>query len=160
MRRVLGWADTLFTEVAALFSFGFLVCVSLQVLFRYVLEEPLPWSEELARYLFVWAALLAAAVTVGRNDTFTISLLAERLPLRGRWALDVLGAALGIIFTLIVLWKGIAMSWRMGGALSPVLQLSQGLVYAVIPLSALYMLVHLIFRLVTLWRAGPTEEAA
>ena len=42
----------MFTEVAALFSFGFLVCVSLQVLFRYVLEEPLPWSEELARYLF------------------------------------------------------------------------------------------------------------
>ena len=54
--------------------------MSLQVFFRYVLEEPLPWSEELARYLFVWAALLAAAVTVGRNDKFTISILAERLP--------------------------------------------------------------------------------
>ena len=159
MRRLLGWADTLFTEVAALFSFGFLVCVSLQVLFRYVLEEPLPWSEELARYLFVWAALLAAAVMVGRNDNFSISILVERLPVRGRWALDVVGAALGVLFVLIVLWKGVAMSWRMGGALSPVLQISQGLVYAVIPLSALYMLVHLLVRLVTLLRAGPSAAA-
>jgi TRAP-type transport system small permease protein len=159
MRRLLAWADTLFTEVAALFSFGFLVCVSLQVLFRYVLEEPLPWSEELARYLFVWAALLAAAVTVGRNDNFTISILAERLPLRGRWALDVLAAALGAVFALIVIWKGTLMSWRMGGASSPVLQISQGLVYAVIPLSALYMLVHLLVRFVTLLRVGPSAEA-
>jgi TRAP-type C4-dicarboxylate transport system permease small subunit len=159
MRRLLVWADTLFTEVAALFSFGFLVCVSLQVLFRYVLEEPLPWSEELARYLFVWAALLAAAVTVGRNDNFTIPILAERLPLRGRWALDVLAAALGVLFVLIMTWKGMAMSWRMGGALSPVLQISQGLAYAVIPLSALYMLVHLLVRFVTLLRIGPIAEA-
>jgi TRAP-type C4-dicarboxylate transport system permease small subunit len=159
MRRLLTWTDTLFTEVAALFSFGFLVCVSLQVLFRYVLEEPLPWSEELARYLFVWAALLAAAVTVGRNDTFTISLVAERLPASGRWGLDVLGAALGVVFVLIMLWKGTLMSWRMGGALSPVLQISQGFVYAVIPLSALYMLVHLLVRVVTLLRVGPSAEA-
>ena len=159
MRRLLGWADTLFTEVAALFSFGFLVCVSLQVLFRYVLEEPLPWSEEVARYLFVWAALLGAAVMVGRNDNFTISILAERLPERGRWALDVLAAALGVLFVLIMIWKGTAMSWRMGGAVSPVLQISQGLVYAVIPMSALYMLVHLLVRLVTLLKAGPSAEA-
>ena len=34
-----------------------------------------------------------------------------------------------------MIWKGMAMSWRMGGALSPVLQISQGPVYAVIPLS-------------------------
>jgi TRAP-type C4-dicarboxylate transport system permease small subunit len=77
---------------------------------------------------------------------------------RGRWILDVLGAALGIVFVLIVVWKGAAMSWRMGGALSPVLQLSQGAVYAVIPLSGLYMLVHLSVQLVTLLRAGPSAE--
>ncbi len=160
MRRFLAWADTLFVEVAALFSLGFLVCVSLQVLFRYVLEEPLPWSEELVRYLFVWAALLAAAVTVGRNDHFTIALVAERLPARGRWVLDVLGAALGIVFVLIVIWNGTAMSWRMGAAVSPVLQLSQGAVYAVIPLSGLYMLVHLLVRLATLVRVGPGTGAS
>jgi len=58
-----------------------------------------------------------------------------------------------------VLWKGTLMSWRMGGALSPVLQISQGLVYAVIPLAAFYMLVHLLVRLVTLVRTGPSAEA-
>ena len=107
--------------------------------------------------------MLFSAVMYGRapKNLIVSSCVAtprERLPRRGQWALDVLGAALGILFVLIMLWKGMAMSWRMGGALSPVLQISQGLVYAVIPLSALYMFVHLLARLVTLLRAGPVAE--
>ena len=34
------------------------VIVVLQVFFRYVLNSSLSWSEEAARYLFIWAALL------------------------------------------------------------------------------------------------------
>ena len=33
-----------------------------QVIFRYVLAAPLPWSEELARYCFVWIVFLGGAV--------------------------------------------------------------------------------------------------
>jgi TRAP-type C4-dicarboxylate transport system permease small subunit len=33
-----------------------------QVFWRYVLEQPLQWSEELARYGFVWVTFLGAAV--------------------------------------------------------------------------------------------------
>jgi len=38
------------------------VVVLAGVFFRYVLEAPLPWSEELARYLMVWGASLGASV--------------------------------------------------------------------------------------------------
>lgn len=152
MRRLLGWTDALFGGVATLLSAGFLACVSLQVFFRYVLEEPLPWSEELARYLFVWAAFLAAAVTVGRNDHFSIPFFVERFSARSRVVFDALGIALGIVFALIVVSKGTAMSWRLLSALSPVLQLPQGAVYAVIPLAGLYMTVHLVVRFIALLR--------
>ena len=39
------------------------MCVDLlaQVAFRYLFGHPLTWSEELARYLFVWIALFGAA---------------------------------------------------------------------------------------------------
>lgn len=39
------------------------MCVDLlaQVIFRYVFGTPLTWSEELARYLFVWIALFGSA---------------------------------------------------------------------------------------------------
>ena len=155
MRRLLSWADALFLGAAALLAAGFLGCVTLQVVFRYVIQKPLPWSEEAARYLFVWTAFLAAAVTVGRNDQFSISLFVERLPSRWRWILELVGTALGILFAGIVISKGAAMSWRLLSASSPVLQLPQGAVYAVIPLSGLYMVVHLTVRFAALVRGGP-----
>ncbi|MFI4982861.1 MAG: TRAP transporter small permease, partial [Nevskiales bacterium] len=60
IRTLLRWSDRVFLGIAGLLSAGFLVAISLQVLFRYVIELPLPWTEELSRYLFVWAALIGA----------------------------------------------------------------------------------------------------
>ena len=53
VRTLLKLSDTCFLGVAATFSAGFFVCVLVQVFYRYVIEAPLPWTEELARYLFV-----------------------------------------------------------------------------------------------------------
>lgn len=40
---------------------GIFLCILAQVILRYVLGSPLTWSEELARYLLVWCALLGFA---------------------------------------------------------------------------------------------------
>lgn len=45
---------------------GMCLDLLLQVIFRYVFASPLKWSEELARYMFVWIALIGAA-WCGRN---------------------------------------------------------------------------------------------
>ena len=152
MRRLLRLSDAAFLGVAAAFSAGFFVCVLAQVFYRYVLEEPLPWTEELARYLFVWAAMLAAAVSVGRSDQFNIPLFADLLPARGRRGLEILAVALGLGFALVMVWNGWAMASRMMIAVSPVLPVSQGSVYLVIPIAGAYMAVHLAWRLAGLLR--------
>jgi len=155
MRRFFQWADAVVLGLAATFVAGFLACVLLQVLFRYLIAAPLPWSEEAARYLFVWTAFLAAAAAVGRDDHFVISFLADNLSPRGRWVLQLLGSALGLVFLAIVTWKGALMSLRLWSAVSPVLELPQGSVYAVIPLTGVYMTAHLVARIHTLLREGP-----
>ena len=40
----------------------------MQITWRYVLESPLPWSDEAARYLLVWVSMLAIAISF-RNDS-------------------------------------------------------------------------------------------
>jgi TRAP-type transport system small permease protein len=155
MRRLFQCVDAFVLGLAAIFVAGFLGCVLLQVLFRYLIAAPLPWSEEAARYLFVWTAFLAAAAAVGRNDHFVISFLADKVPPRGRWALQLLGSGLGLLFLAIVTWEGAVMSLRLWSAVSPVLQLPQGSVYAVIPVTGFYMSAHLLARLHSLLREGP-----
>ena len=41
--------------------------LALQVFMRYVLNMPLIWSEEFARYLFVWVAFIGAGYGVRRG---------------------------------------------------------------------------------------------
>lgn len=150
VRRLLKRIDALLLTVASLFLAGFLVSVLLQVFFRYVLEHSLPWTEEFGVYLFVWSSFMAAAVVVGMNDHFSIPLLVDGLRGRRRWILEVISTFLCILFGLVMVWKGAAWSWRMLSAYSPVLQLPQGAVYLIIPVSGLCMIAHLMARLVVL----------
>ena len=46
------------------------VIVFLQVVFRYIWDAPLGWSEEVSRFLFVWVTFLAAANLVGLASMF------------------------------------------------------------------------------------------
>ena len=58
----------LMTRWAILIGFSVLVIlVLMQIIWRYILELPLPWSDEAIRYLLVWVTLLAIAKAF-RND--------------------------------------------------------------------------------------------
>ena len=51
-----------------------------QVIFRYVLELPLPWSEESARFSLVWLGMLAAGITARRGLHFVFRWVVVLLP--------------------------------------------------------------------------------
>ncbi len=44
--------------------FAMTVTVLIQVFFRFVLQSPLRWTEELARYLMIWLVLLASSIAM------------------------------------------------------------------------------------------------
>lgn len=59
-----------------------IVCILLivQVFFRYVLNSPLIWSEECARYMFVWTVMLGLGYNVRTKNNISVSLVTSRLP--------------------------------------------------------------------------------
>lgn len=150
----LGVSDALFLWGAAALTGVFFVCIVLQITVRYVLEYPLPWTEELSRYAFVWASFLAAAPIVGRNQHFMIDMLVESLPGNAKRICLILAAVCTLAFTLLLAVYGSRWAWRMMPVRSSVLELSQGGVYAIVPLAGAYMSLHTILRLLRLldWR--------
>ena len=48
-------------------GFGMAMLVAVQVFFRYVLNQSLFWSEELARYLLIWLTFLGASCAYYRH---------------------------------------------------------------------------------------------
>ena len=62
MRRVVAFTDAAIMGVVVLLWAVFFVCVVAQVFVRYVLQFPLPWTDELARYTFIWSSFRSASV--------------------------------------------------------------------------------------------------
>ena len=59
---------------------GTVVLISAQVLFRYVLQNPISWSEQLARYIFIWVCMLGAPLALYKGATYNFDVLITKLP--------------------------------------------------------------------------------
>ncbi len=109
--------------------------VFLQVFTRYVLAYPWGWPEELARILFVWVALLGAALAFRRTGHFSIDALAGVLPapLRHRIAVAMRLVLLG--FLLLVAYLGLQATLRVREQLTTAMEISISWGYASVPVS-------------------------
>jgi TRAP-type C4-dicarboxylate transport system permease small subunit len=86
---------------------GMVVIILAQVFFRYVIGTALPWPEEAARFLMLWAAGLMIATAFRRGGFVSIDMLVRLLPVRVASALSFL--LLGL--SLVILVVAIQISW-------------------------------------------------
>ena len=66
--------------LTAILFFFILAVTLLQVFFRFVLNAPLVWSEEMARYLGIFMILLATSNALKRNALIGVDILPSKLP--------------------------------------------------------------------------------
>lgn len=112
------------------------VCVSWQVISRYVLGTPSVLTDELARFLFMWLALIGGAYTFGARRHLAIDLLT--ITLKGRARLISEAAILTVVITfagVVMVWGGWSLVSRTlaSGQVTPALRISMGWVYGAIP---------------------------
>ena len=124
------------------------VVVFMQVIFRYVLEHSLEWSEELARYLFIWATFLGASVGFYEQRHIRVTALLKSLrTARQRAAMLVVVDATCIAFLGMYVSEGITVSYRvfmLGQVANSMTWLSIGFVYLAIPVGSFFMLMNVI----------------
>ena len=114
------------------------------VVFRFVLEIPLAFPDELIRYLFVWTVALGSAVGLRRNAHAAIGVFVDRLAGTKRRLVLLAASALSGVFFALVLVKGIHLTARVVPQISPALEISMAWVYAAIPAGAGFMLLYVI----------------
>ena len=119
------------------------IVVFLQVVYRYVLASPLHWSEEMARYLFVWLSVLGAALGVQKRGHFGLDLFYRKLPERGKQFMKVVIPLLMGIVALVVLVQGITLVQKTRLQESPAMAISMAWAYAALPIGAGLMVIHL-----------------
>ena len=70
-------------RVCTIFCYVLLVCVTsiagLAVFYRYVLNNPIHWSEEVARYLLIWLTMVAASIAIKLRSHIRLNAFTRRL---------------------------------------------------------------------------------
>lgn len=120
------------------------VSILVNVYFRYVLNAPLAWPPELARFMMVAVTLLASSLAMRSGAHVGVSIVVLRLPIRAQAWLFTLNSLLILGFLLILLWYGWQLAFLEGPRqMAPSLGVSMMLAFVPLPLGALLMIIHL-----------------
>ena len=112
------------------------VDVWLGVLERYLLHWQLPWPEELARYLMIWAAMLAVSCGIARREHIGLSILLDKLPEGGRRGLLIAMDALAFLLFFYVFLYGIGFAATGLNRQAMIFGMSLAPAFAAIPVAA------------------------
>ncbi len=142
LRIAFGLFDGLCDATSILILWGTVVVVFLQIMARYVFKVPLVWTEEVARFAFIWLAFVGVAVTERQNAHFRVTFLVEKAPPRLRFAIWIL-VELCILVTLVLFFFEAIKYTKLGAQnVSAVMQLHLSYIYASLPVFVVLALIN------------------
>ncbi|CCD95468.1 putative TRAP-type C4-dicarboxylate transport system, fusion of small and large permease proteins (dctQ/dctM domains) [Bradyrhizobium sp. ORS 375] len=132
---------------AALLVVAEIVILFAGVVARYGLHRPLIWSDELASILFLWLAMLGAAVAFRRGEHMRMTAMVARASPGLRAYLDVIATAAALAFLVMIAWPSWEYAYEESYITTPALQISNICRAAALPvgigLMALFALIRL-----------------
>ncbi|NLN15856.1 MAG: TRAP transporter small permease [Firmicutes bacterium] len=118
--------------------------VFLGVVFRYALNKPLIWVDELASIIMVYITFIGSAVAVKYNQHMRMTVLDMVLSPKNlaRWQKVV--DLCSLVFLAFLVWVGWRMVGFVGGTMTDILRLPVSFVYFAIPLGLALMVVYML----------------
>ncbi|WP_366924415.1 TRAP transporter small permease [Metallumcola ferriviriculae] len=138
---------------------GMTIVVFLQVFFRFVVKGSLPWSEELARYLMVWAVFIGASIGAREGAHIGVEAVVNVLPKRLKRGSIVVSGLLSVIFSIVVMvlsFQVIAVLVSTGQK-SPAMQMPMYWAYLAIPVGSIFMAIRFFQAMVEKFQAPRGE---
>jgi TRAP-type C4-dicarboxylate transport system permease small subunit len=114
--------------------------INIQVFYRYVLNAPLQWPEELARYLFVWITYVGLVKVVKENKHYRIDFFLTRMPQRMQRYFKIFFDILVVLFLLFALYGSVPLLLANRVLLSPAMQVTIDVLYLAFPVAIIFML--------------------
>ncbi|MEP6608388.1 MAG: TRAP transporter small permease [Burkholderiaceae bacterium] len=135
-----------------------LALIILQVFSRYILQASLPWTEEIARMVIVWAVMLAAAVATERGEHYVITVLFDQFRGALRQSILIGTSAIALVFLAVMVRAGIEYTAANMNTTYVATQLSRGWVYLALPIGASLMALSLALRTIEAFVRGRSSQ--
>lgn len=118
------------------------ILIIVQIFTRFVIEYPLHWTEELARYLMVYLVFLGAAIALRNNRLIAIEALTQALSPFLQRVLKIVVMAFTIGFAIILIVQGFEIVQAISMQKSAGLRIPMSIPYLAIPIGAILMVIN------------------
>jgi len=144
-RAVLAILDNFESYICQILLVFFVCIVFMQTILR-ALDASLQWTEEIARYAFLWFILFGACYATRLAALNRITMHFSRFPPAVRTTMLLLGDLLWLIFCLILAWNGYkaAVDLAEFPYFTPALHWNLAKIYLIFPIAFLLMAVRII----------------
>ncbi|WP_096437328.1 TRAP transporter small permease [Alteribacter populi] len=154
--RIIRWLDEHIEEVLlVIFSSIMIFIIALQVFMRYVIGDSLAWSEELARFSFIWLVYIGISYGIKKQRHIKVDVMLVLFKERGKIILNMISNVIFLAFAVVVVYYGNEIATRILelGQRSPGLGVPMGFVYLATPVGMGLTIIRLIQQLIQQGRA-------
>jgi TRAP-type C4-dicarboxylate transport system permease small subunit len=139
---------------------GAMVAVVMSGVFaRYVVQNPMPWTEEVARFLMNWMALLGASIATRYRAHLGLLYFVQKFPITLQRLSKLLMDILIMVFLYILITEGFKMAAAASGQVEPTTGVTMNYILICVPLCGILMFVQLgLQMIVDLFRWGTSKS--
>ncbi len=150
--------DQLEKGLGATFLALIIAIMVLSVFFRYVLSDPLQWTDEIVMALFIWQVFISAAIASKRGMHVAVDTLVVQLPEGPRRVMTVVidVIVIGVLLALIYFgWQYANATWNQ---YTLNLQIPRFWIHLSLPIGGLLMLRRVIEHLLAVMNGAPLDS--
>lgn len=137
--KIFSLIDKLFVFAAFIILGGMMVLICLQVFFRYVMNAPLAWTEELARFGFIWMTFVAGYLGARRAQHISVELIQDMFPKSVKRFMQFISYLITAVFFFVVSYYLLFLWTRLSRQMSPALRIHMNYVYLGILIGSIFM---------------------
>lgn len=156
LKRVL---DKILSAICVVLFGALVVLVTWQVFTRFVLNNPSAFSEELAKYCFVWLVLFGAAFVFGENGHMRIEFIQDAMPIKLKMVAQVFIEVSIILFAALVLLSGGLTTTKLAWTqMSAALKVPVGYLYSAMPLAGAFIIFYCLYNIYVIFKTKKPLE--
>lgn len=145
------WLEELDLTISSLTLTVLFILTIIGVIFRYLLNNPLVWLEEIQIILVVWTVFLGASAAFRLQAHMSMEFVHEKLSEKGQRILNIVITAITVVvlayfgfnaIRLIILYAG-------SNRMSAILRIHPALMYGIVPVGCALMIYHDLVALIS-----------
>ena len=131
------------TNILSVITGGLMTLVVICGVFaRYVMQNPMVWTEEIARMAMIWTAYLGMSVATRRRGHLGVVFVVKKMPLLLQRIVKLLTDSMIVVFLYIIIIKGVEMVVNAKVQIEPATGIIMSYPFAIVPISGALMLMQ------------------